>query len=163
MIEGRVWVFGDDINTDLIQPMHAALKAPAEQIKHVFEANRPGWAQQVSPGDIIVAGENMGTGSSRPASRVLKDLGIGGVIANSLNTLFLRNCVNYALPAIECEGVREVFSDGDRAAFDIRTGEVQNLTTGHEARGRPWPEELLEILEAGGLIQQLRSESLLVE
>jgi 3-isopropylmalate/(R)-2-methylmalate dehydratase small subunit len=160
MIEGRVWVFGDDINTDLIQPMHAALKPPAAQIKHVFEANRPGWAGQVTPGDIIVAGENMGTGSSRPASRVLKDLGIGGVIANSFNTLFLRNCV---LPAIECAGVREAFSDGDRAAFDIRTGEVQNLTTGRVARGRPWPGELLEILEAGGLIEQLRSESLLVE
>jgi 3-isopropylmalate/(R)-2-methylmalate dehydratase small subunit len=143
--------------------MHAALKPPQEQVKHVFEANRPGWAQEVSRGDIVVAGDNMGTGSSRPASRVLKDLGIGGVIASSFNTLFLRNCVNYALPAIECDGVREFFSDGDRAAFDIRTGEVRNLTTGHEARGQSWPEELLEILEAGGLIEQLRAESLLVE
>jgi 3-isopropylmalate/(R)-2-methylmalate dehydratase small subunit len=163
MTEGRVWVFGDDINTDLIQPMHAALKAPEEQVKHVFEANRPGWAREVTRGDIIVAGDNMGTGSSRPASRVLKDLGIGGVIANSFNTLFLRNCVNYALPAIECDGAREAFSDGDGASFDLRTGEVHNLTTGHEARGKPWPEELLRILEAGGLIEQLRAENLLVE
>jgi 3-isopropylmalate/(R)-2-methylmalate dehydratase small subunit len=163
MIEGRVWVFGDDINTDLIQPMHAALKAPAEQIKYVFEANRPGWVEEVTPGDLIVAGTNMGTGSSRPASRVLKDLGIGGLLADSFNTLFLRNCVNFALPAIECDGVREHFSDGDRGAFDLRTGEVHNLTTGVDLTGKPWVPELLEILDAGGLIEQLRADGLLVE
>jgi 3-isopropylmalate/(R)-2-methylmalate dehydratase small subunit len=163
MIEGRVWVFGDDINTDLIQPMHIAFKAPEEQIKYVFEANRPGWAQEVTPGDLIVSGSNMGTGSSRPASRVLKDLGIGGLISDSFNTLFLRNCVNFALPALECEGVSRIFSDGDQGAFDLRTGEVRNLTTGAELHGQPWVRELLEILDAGGLIEQLRAERLLVE
>jgi 3-isopropylmalate/(R)-2-methylmalate dehydratase small subunit len=163
MVTGRVWVFGDDINTDLIQPMHSIFKPVPEQVRYVFEANRPGWVDQVGRGDVIVAGRNMGTGSSRPASRVLKDLGIGGLVCESFNTLFFRNCVNFALPALECPGVVAAFAEGDEAAFDLEAGTVRNVTRGLDLQGRPWAPEMLQIAAAGGLIEQLRTEGLLVE
>ena len=163
VIEGRVWCFGRDINTDLIQPTHALLKPVAEQPRHVFEANRPGWVDLVQPGDLIVAGPNFGTGSSRPAARVLKDLGVGGLIADSVNGLFFRNCVNFAFAALECPGVADAFTEGDVAAFDLETGEVRNQTTGVVLHGPPWAPQLLDIYRFGGLLEQLQAEGLLLD
>ncbi len=163
MIQGRCWSFGDNINTDLIQPMHAVFKPVAEQRRFVFEANRPGWVDEVSRGDLIIAGKNFGTGSSRPAARVLKEVGLGGVICESVNALFFRNCVNFALPTIECPGASELIREGDEAGLDLVAGEVVNLSSGDKLQGRAWRPELLAILEAGGLIAQLRSEGLLLE
>jgi 3-isopropylmalate/(R)-2-methylmalate dehydratase small subunit len=128
----------------------------------VFEANRPGWVDDVHAGDVIVAGRNFGTGSSRPASRVLRDLGISAVLAESLNWLFFRNCVNYGLAALECPGVHEAFDEGDLAGFDLASGEVTNETRGTRLRGRPWVPELLELYEAGGIIPRLEQEGLIV-
>lgn len=161
-VEGRVWCFGDDINTDLIQPIHAILKPVADQPRYVFEANRPGWVDEVRPGDVIVAGENFGTGSGRPAARVLRDLGIAGVLCNSINGLFFRNCVNFAFAGLECPGVRDLFVEGQTARFDLATGRVENLSTGAVLEGRRWEPELLQIHHHGGLIEQLRAEGLLV-
>jgi 3-isopropylmalate/(R)-2-methylmalate dehydratase small subunit len=163
MISGRVWCFQHDINTDLLQPSHAMLRPLEEQPKYVFSANRPGWAETVEPGDIIVAGRNFGTGSSRPAARVLALLGIGGLIAESINGLFFRNSVNYAFPALECPGALDAFSERDRADMDLATGVVANRTTGATLQGRAWAPELLKIQRAGGLIEQLREEGLLRE
>jgi 3-isopropylmalate/(R)-2-methylmalate dehydratase small subunit len=160
-MRGRVWCFGHDVNTDLIQPIHALLKPVDEQPRYVFSANRPGWVDEVAPGDIIVAGRNFGTGSSRPAARVLVDLGLGGLIAESINGLFFRNCVNYALPAIECPGALEAFEEGDEAEIDLEAGRVRNLTQDTTVEARAWAPELLQIQRAGGLIDQLRSEGLL--
>jgi 3-isopropylmalate/(R)-2-methylmalate dehydratase small subunit len=157
---GRVWCFGHDINTDLIQPIHAILAPVAEQRRYVFEANRPGWVDEVSPGDVIVAGRNFGTGSSRPAARVLVELGIGGVIAETINGLSFRNCVNYALAALECPGALDAFAEGEEASLDLATGTVRNLTRDVSLPGRPWAPALLEIHAAGGLIEQLRAEGL---
>src|SRR3712207_7568731 len=95
------------------------LKPLEEQPRYVFSANRPGWVDLVAEGDLIVAGRNFGTGSSRPAARVLALLGIGGVIAESINGLFFRNSVNYAFPVLECPGVLEAFEEGDEAEFDL--------------------------------------------
>jgi 3-isopropylmalate/(R)-2-methylmalate dehydratase small subunit len=162
-VQGRVWCFGDDIDTDLIQPMHAMLGPLERQPRHVFEANRPGWVDEVAPGDVIVAGTNFGTGSSRPAAQVLVLLGIGGVLAESINGLFFRNCVNYGLPALECPGVGDLFSEGEQARFDLVGGRVENVSSGRMLAGRGWPAELLPTLRAGGVLQQLRAEGLLVE
>jgi 3-isopropylmalate/(R)-2-methylmalate dehydratase small subunit len=96
----------------------------------VFRANRPGWVDEVRPGDIIIAGRNFGMGSSRPASRSLKLLGISCVIAESINGLFFRNCVNYAFPAMECPGVSALFAEGNVAQVDFGGGAVRNLTSG---------------------------------
>ncbi len=161
MIAGRVWCFGHDINTDLLQPAHAMLRPLDEQGQYVFAANRPGWSDAVEPGDLIVAGRNFGTGSSRPAARVLAFLGIGGLIAESINGLFFRNSVNYAFPAIECSGALDAFTEGDEAEFDLESGTVRNRSRGVTLQGRPWAPELLAIQRAGGLIEQLREEGLL--
>jgi 3-isopropylmalate/(R)-2-methylmalate dehydratase small subunit len=155
---GRVWLFGHDINTDLIQPSPVVLLPIEQQVRHVFEANRPGWADLVQPGDIIVAGRNFGTGSSRPASKVLRALGIGAVVAESLNGLFFRNCVNFGFPALEVPDCLQIFQEGDIARVDVERGEVVNETAGSAAPGAPWPPALVEILAAGGLMEQLETE-----
>lgn len=155
---GRVWRFGDHINTDLILPNVAFRLPRAEQHRLCFEAIRPGWVDQVAPGDIVVAGENFGMGSGRPVGAILLACGIRGVVAESVNGLCLRNCVNYSLPAIDCPGVTALFADGDRAEIDFRTGRVANLTTGRSLDGRPLPELLAGIITAGGVIPMLVRE-----
>lgn len=103
--QGRVWVFdADNINTDLIMPSETFKKPLEEQLKLVFSASRTGWADEVREGDILVCGKNFGTGSSRPGAQLFKLLGIGALVAETINGLFYRNCVNYALPALECRG-----------------------------------------------------------
>lgn len=157
-VRGRVWVFGDDVNTDLIQPMHVLFKPVAEQPGWCMSANRPGWAEQVAEGDVLVAGRNFGTGSSRPAARVLRDLGIGCLLAESINGLFFRNCVNFALPALEVSGVSGLFVEPDEAEIDFAAAAVRNLRTGETLQGEPWPDRLRTILEAGGLLPLLEAE-----
>lgn len=157
-LRGRVWIFGDDVNTDLIQPMHVIFKPVAEQPRWCMSANRPGWADSVQPGDVLVAGRNFGTGSSRPAARVLRDLGIGCLLAESINGLFFRNCVNFALPALEVPGVRGLFAEPDEAEIDFATATVRNPRTGEALEGEPWPDRLRTILDAGGLLPLLEAE-----
>ncbi len=161
MLRGRVWKFGNDINTDLIQPVPVLFKPREEQPAFVFSANRPGWAAQVRRGDVIVAGRNFGMGSGRPAAQVLRDLGIGCLLAESINGLFFRNCVNYALPALECAGVQDAFDEGDVAEIDFPQATIRNERTGRTLRGQPWPPPLLAILEAGGLMARLEAEGYL--
>lgn len=158
---GRVWVFGDDINTDLILPTPVMALPQTERPKHMFEANRPGWVQQVQAGDIIVAGRNYGTGSGRPAAQVMKDVGLACLLAESINGLFFRNCVNYALPALEVSGVAAAFVEGDTAEVNFTAATVRNLRTGQTLQGAVWPSMLMNILQAGGIIRSLEREGLL--
>lgn len=160
-IEGKAWRFGDDINTDLILPGAAFLLPVEEQIKYCFSANRPGWSDEVRPGDIIVAGENFGVGSARPIGNVFSKLGVAGVIAESFNGLGLRNCVNYGIHVLPCPGAAASIADGDRIAVDWAGGHVRNLSQGGAVTGRPLPPALLEIAETGGVIPILQSEGLL--
>jgi 3-isopropylmalate/(R)-2-methylmalate dehydratase small subunit len=154
----RVWKFGDNINTDLILPNAAFYLTPQEQLKYVFRANRPGWVDEMRPGDILIGGKNFGMGSSRPAARNLKNLGLACLVAHSINGLFYRNAVNFAFPAMECEGVQEVFEEGDTAHVDFDSGEVKNLTRGKALRGRTIPPQLLRIVDAGGIFPLLERE-----
>src|SRR6266852_4061234 len=127
--EGRVWLFADDnINTDLMMPQSVFAKSLDEQMRNVFATYRPGWVDQVRPGDILVGGRNFGTGSSRPGSLLLKRLGIAALVAESINGLFYRNCVNYALPAMECPGIRDFVHEGETARVDVAAGIAENLT-----------------------------------
>lgn len=160
-LAGKVWKFGNDINSDLLMPGHAVFRPLAEQSRWVFSANRPGWTDQVRPGDIIVGGRNFGTGSGRPAARLLKELGIGCLLAESINGLFFRNCVNYAFPALEVPGVSAAFEEGDPAEVAFVEGTVRNARTGALLPGKPWPPMLREILEAGGVFPLLEREGLL--
>ncbi len=160
--EGRVWLFADDnINTDLMMPQSVFAKSIEEQMRNVFATYRPGWAEQVWPRDILVGGRNFGTGSSRPGSMLLKRLGIAALVAESINGLFYRNCINYALPAMECPGIRDFISEGEIARVDVAEGIVQNLARGDRLAGAKMPEFLQAIVRAGGIMERLRSEGYL--
>lgn len=160
-IEGTAWVFGDDINTDLILPGAAFLLPVEEQIKYCFSANRPGWCDEVQPGDIIIAGKNFGLGSARPIGNVFAHLGVAGVIAASFNGLGLRNCVNYGVHVLPCPEAVNAIGDGERISVDWGAGIVRGLANGQEVSGRPVPQALLDIAEAGGVVPVLQAEGLL--
>ncbi len=158
---GKVWKFGPDINTDLILPGHVHWASPEEQARCVFEANRPGWVDEVTQGDIIVAGKNFGMGSSRPAARSLKNLGLACLVAESINGLFFRNCVNWGFPALECPGVFDAFEEGDTAEVSLIDFVVRNTASKVALAGGEIPASLLATLEAGGLYPQLEAEGLI--
>jgi 3-isopropylmalate/(R)-2-methylmalate dehydratase small subunit len=156
--QARVWKFGDNINTDLILPVQAFYLTPAEQAQWVFRANRPGWSEQVRAGDILVGGRNFGMGSSRPAARSLKNLGLSCLVAQSINGLFFRNCVNFAFPAMECVDVFATFEEGDIAEVDFDAATVKNITRGTALEAIPLPPKLLDLLKAGGIYALLEKE-----
>ena len=160
-LEGKVWKFGDDINTDLVIPNFAVLMTVEEQLQHCFSANRPGWVDEVQPGDVLVVGRNFGVGSARNIGAVFHGLGIIGVVAESFNGLGLRNCINSGLPPLACAGVLEMFDEGDVAAVDWIAGSVRNVTTGATTQGSPIPPALQDIVRAGGVENVLRSEGYL--
>jgi 3-isopropylmalate/(R)-2-methylmalate dehydratase small subunit len=161
VFKGRVWIVGDNINTDLILPNKAFYLTHAEQAQYVFHANRPGWAQQVRPGDILIGGHNFGMGSSRAAARSLKNLGLACLIAESLNGLFLRNCVNFAFPAIECAGISAAFVEGETAEVNFESAQVRHLNRGTVLAGKPLPPSLMALVQAGGVFHLLESEGLI--
>jgi len=160
-IVGRVWKFGDNINTDLMMPNIAYDAPPNEQPKFVFSANRPGWSAQVSKGDVIIGGSNYGTGSSRPAAKQVLGLGIAAIVAESINGLFLRNCVNFGLPAFSCPGVTALFEEGDTAIIDYATSTITNQQSGKTLSGRILPASLIDLTLSGGIVPLLRREGYL--
>jgi len=160
--KGRVWKFGDDINTDLIIPGFAIFLPRHEQPRHCFSANRPGWVDEVQPGDVLVAGRNFGVGSARPIGDVFLGLGISGIVAESFNGLGLRNCINVGLPVLPCRGIIDALEEGDMAEVDWTTGAVHNLTNGTTFQGQPVPKALQDIVAAGGVEAVLRNEGYLV-
>lgn len=155
---GRVWKFGDQINTDLIMPASTFRLPKSEHHRFCFEAIRPGWVDAVRPGDIIVGGENFGMGSGRPVGTALRACGIVGLVADSINGLCLRNCVNFSLPGIDCPGVTAIFEDGDIARVDFLSGAVENVTRRKSIQGKPLAPLLAEIVIAGGVIPMLLKE-----
>jgi 3-isopropylmalate/(R)-2-methylmalate dehydratase small subunit len=155
-VEGRAWVFPEDnVNTDLMMPAATFRMSRAEQAKHVFASYRPGWADAVAPGDVIVGGRNFGTGSSRPAPQLMADLGITAVVAESLNGLFFRNCINSGVAATECPGIVAAVTEPDVVALDLSSGTVTNRRTGATLAGSALPEELIVIVTDGGLLPRL--------
>ncbi|HUA34151.1 MAG TPA: 3-isopropylmalate dehydratase [Candidatus Binataceae bacterium] len=162
VVQGRVWLFADDnINTDLMMPQTVFAKSLEVQLRHVFATYRPGWIDEVRAGDILVGGRNFGTGSSRPGSMLLKRLGIAALVAETINGLFYRNCVNYALPAMECSGIRTLVNEGDTLRVDITHGSVENLTRGQQGNGVRMPDFLQAIVRAGGIMERLKTEGYL--
>jgi 3-isopropylmalate/(R)-2-methylmalate dehydratase small subunit len=156
--KARVWKFGDNINTDLILPIQAFYLNAQEQARYVFNANRPGWVDEVKPGDILIGGRNFGMGSSRPAARSLRNLGLSCLVAQSINGLFFRNCINFAFPALECRGVFEAFDEGDIAEVDFDAATVKNVTKGAQLAAVALPPKLLDLLKAGGIYPLLEKE-----
>jgi 3-isopropylmalate/(R)-2-methylmalate dehydratase small subunit len=154
-IEGRVWVVGDSVNTDAMYPGYAMKLPLPEAARHVFYELRPGWTDEVQPGDIVVAGKNFGIGSSRPVALLFKQLGVAALVADEFNSLFLRNCINFGLPALTVPGASAAFTDGDVARIDLRAGTCTNVTSGAELSAQPLAGLVLDILESGGILPQL--------
>jgi 3-isopropylmalate/(R)-2-methylmalate dehydratase small subunit len=157
--QGRVWAFGDDISTDhIIAGKYLGTTDPKVFAEHAFEAVDPTWAKKVQAGDIIVAGTNFGCGSSREQAPIaLKTLGITAILANSFARIFFRNAINLGFPVIECPGLRDRVKQGDVIELDVARGEVR-LPSGDVTRFTALPPNVLEILEAGGLVPKLRKE-----
>jgi 3-isopropylmalate/(R)-2-methylmalate dehydratase small subunit len=160
-ITGKVWVFGDDLNTDAMYPAFAMKMDPPEAAKHIFYEVRPGWTDQVSPGDIVLAGKNFGLGSSRPVAALFTELGVAGLIAEEFNSLFFRNAVNAGLPVMTIPDVTTVFHEGDTATFDLSTGEWRNDTTGASGSVPRLPDLILDIIASGGVLPRLAAQGYL--
>jgi 3-isopropylmalate/(R)-2-methylmalate dehydratase small subunit len=150
-----VWVFGDSLDTDAMYPGFAMKMDSAEAAKHVFYQVRPGWTDEVSAGDIVVAGKNFGVGSSRPVSALFIELGVAGLVADEFNSLFFRNAINAGLPAMTLPDATSIFSDGDVGAFDLADGTWRNETTGASGAVAKLPEMMLDIIASGGVMQRL--------
>ncbi|MFC2041454.1 3-isopropylmalate dehydratase [Chloroflexota bacterium] len=156
IIRGKVWKFGDNISTTDITPGEMVMGKSYTPKDIVFAAIRPEWKDKVAPGDCIVAGENFGFGSHRAsANDVMKDLKIGCVVANSVARIYYRTAIAIGFPAFPCPGVSEIFNEGDELELDVHNGLVRNVTTGQGIQGKPYPPQLLEILEGGGMMPVL--------
>lgn len=151
---GRAWKFGDDIDTDAIIPgRYLVINDPLELAEHLFEGVRPEMATQLRKGDIIVAGENFGCGSSREhAPLALKGAGITAVVAKSFARIFFRNAINIGLPLFICSEVDGI-RDGDSIEIDMAGGVIHNQSRGESYKTTPLPLFLQEIVEAGGLVE----------
>jgi 3-isopropylmalate/(R)-2-methylmalate dehydratase small subunit len=158
---GRAWVFGDGVNTDDMFPGFALALPVPEAAQHMFNATRPGWPRQVSAGDVLVGGRNFGMGSSRPVPLLLRELGISCVAAEEFSSLFLRNCINYGLPAVTVPGIRGSVAEGQEVSIDIAGGVAENTTTGARLRTASYPAFILEILSCGGILAKLERDGLL--
>jgi 3-isopropylmalate/(R)-2-methylmalate dehydratase small subunit len=156
-IKGRVWKYGDDVNTDAIFPgkYTYTVTGPEEMGRHALEDLDPAFSAQARPGDVIVAGKNFGCGSSREqAVTCLKARRVGAVIARSFARIYYRNCINNALPALTCPAAVDALEHGDEIEIDLEAGEIRS-TQGAFAFP-PVPEMVLGIFEAGGLIRYTR-------
>lgn len=160
-ITGRVWVFGDDLDTDAMYPGFAIKMDPPEAARHIFYEVRPGWTDQVTPGDIVVAGKNFGVGSSRPVAVLFAELGIAGLVAEEFNSLFFRNAVNAGLPAMTVPGATSLFSDGDTGTFDLGDGTWRNETSGASGTVPMLPDLVLDIIASGGVLPRLAAQGYL--
>jgi 3-isopropylmalate/(R)-2-methylmalate dehydratase small subunit len=155
-VRGRVWKFGDDVDTDVMAPWNT-MSLPWEERRSSVLHVRPEFALNVRPGDVIVAGRNWGCGSSREhAPENLNLLGVGGVVAESFGRIYFRNCVAMAFPNLGCPGILAACDEGDEIEFDVATGVVRNRTRDSTLRAPPYTEDMLAIVRAGGLLEVLR-------
>jgi 3-isopropylmalate/(R)-2-methylmalate dehydratase small subunit len=153
-LAGRAWKFGNDVDTDAVIPgRYLVINDPLELAEHLFEGVRPEMAADAKQGDIVVAGENFGCGSSREhAPLALKGAGIDAVVAKSFARIFFRNAINIGLPLFICPDVDGI-ADGDTIEIDMGRGLIHNQTRGESYKTTPLPEFLQEIVEAGGLVE----------
>lgn len=159
-IQGRAWKFCDDVDTDLIIPGHyLTTHDPAELAKHCMEGADPTFAGKVQKGDVIVAGDNFGCGSSREhAPLALKGCGVAAVIAGSFARIFFRNAINIGLLVYECPEAYQNTNPGDVIAIDPERGVIKNVTTGAEFKAATYPPLVAGIIQAGGLVPYVRAK-----
>jgi len=158
-LQGKVWKFGDNIDTDLIiAARYLNTSEPSELAKYVMEDADPSFVEKMQAGDIIVAGENFGCGSSREHAPIaLKAAGINAVIAPTFARIFYRNAFNMGLPIFELEESAEI-DEGDVVKINMDAGEIINITQAKSYKFTPIPEFMQELVDAGGLIQFAKNE-----
>ena len=158
-IDGKVWRFGKDIDTDLIiAARYLNTSVPEELAKHVMEDADPEFVTKMSVGDVIVAGENFGCGSSREHAPIaLKAAGVAAVIAPTFARIFYRNAFNMGLPIFELPQSAEI-AEGDEISVDMNNGTITNKTTAKTYDFTPIPEFMQELIDAGGLMNFAQNE-----
>jgi len=158
-LQGRVWKFGDDISTDhIIAGRYLTSVDPKVLSEHVMENVDPQFVKKVQTGDVIVAGTNFGCGSSREqAPLALKAAGISCVAASTFARIFYRNAINIGFPVVECPGLHDRVKEGDVITVDLAAGHIV-LLSGATVPFQPLPPNILQILNAGGLVPKLRAE-----
>jgi 3-isopropylmalate/(R)-2-methylmalate dehydratase small subunit len=157
MLRGKAHKFGDDISTDLIQPgRYNYLRSNLSELaKHVLEDADPTFASKVKKGDFLVAGKNLGLGSSREhAPTILKLAGVSAVLAKSVARIFFRNAINVGLPVLICD--TDKINDGDELEIDLASGIIVDLTNGAHLTSGKIPDVMLKILSAGGLVPYIK-------
>ena len=158
VMKGKAWKFGNNIDTDQIYPgIYVELTEMEDIKKHALSGSaEPKFADEVQPGDIVVAGTNFGCGSSREHAAMTLKAGVGAVLAESFGRIFFRNAINLGLPVIVCPGISKCAQKGDEIRIDIETGEVTDVTRGKVLKTTPFSPYVLNILESGGIKNMIR-------
>ncbi|MDY6795254.1 MAG: 3-isopropylmalate dehydratase small subunit [Actinomycetota bacterium] len=158
LLEGKAWRYGRDINTDVIIPArYLSSTDEAELGSHCLEDLDPDFITAMEAGDIIVAGENFGSGSSREhASLAIKGCGVSCVIASSFARIFYRNAINVGLPILECPEAVAHIETGHELKVDLEKGMIEDTTTGASFQATPFPGFMREIINLGGLVEYVR-------
>ena len=159
-LTGLAWKFGNNIDTDLIIPArYLNTSDPAELAQYAMMDADSEWVDKMNKGDFIVAGENFGCGSSREHAPIaLKAVGVSAIIAKSFARIFYRNAINIGLPILECPEAVEEINEGDKLEVDLAAGVIKNLTNGQLYSAQPFPDFMQKIIDAGGLINQLKNK-----
>lgn len=160
ILKGKVWTFGDDVDTDAIIPArYLNTFDPGELALHCMEDADPTFAAKVSPGDIIVAGKNFGCGSSREhAPLAIKAAGVSCVIAESFARIFYRNAINIGLPILESAQAAATLQEGRQVEINLEEGKISDLSSGRTFTAVPFPPFMQGIMAKGGLINYIREK-----
>jgi 3-isopropylmalate/(R)-2-methylmalate dehydratase small subunit len=157
VIHGKVWKFGDNIDTDIIIPARYLILPIEEAKEKAMEPIRPSFSKEFEKGGIIIAGRNFGCGSSREqAPAVLRALGVSAIMAKTFARIFFRNTINLGIPAIECKEACDKIEEGEEIAIEPETGKIKLLKQAITLQGSKLPPFLLEIIKDGGLIPHLK-------
>ncbi len=159
-MEGKAIKYGDNVDTDVIIPARFLNTSdPKELAAHCMEDLDKSFKDRVKPGDIMVAGDNFGCGSSREHAPIaIKESGISCVIAKSFARIFYRNAINIGLAILECPEAASSIEDGDIVSVDFETGVIKDITKGIEFKSQPFPEFIKKIIECGGLVNYVKEK-----
>lgn len=159
-MKGKIWKFGDDIDTDIIIPgRYLVMRDPKDLADHLMEGIDPEFNKKVKKGDLIVGGKNFGCGSSREhAPLALIGAGISAVIAESFARIFYRNSINVGLPLLEAPNISKYLKNGDEIEVEMEKGVIRKISSGEEYPFHKLPDFMVEILDKGGLIPYVREK-----
>lgn len=153
-IRGKVWKYGDEIDTDVIYPgKYLVSFDPPEAAKHAMEGIETDFYKKIEKGDILVVGRNFGSGSAREQAAVaLKSAGVGVIVAESFARTFYRNAINVGMPVVELKGIKDKVDEKDEIEVDLDQGLIRNITKGKEYQFPSMPPFIMEILKVGGAV-----------